>query len=180
MKKELLKLASDLDRMGYKRLANEVDSLLGKVAGLYKSQSEGSKWPDVGNDLDRWFDKSRFEQLPEGEILNDYKAKIRNKMVSSPEEYIEYMEVQPWQLDKVKSALSSEFITETPDSSQNSEEVTAEDFHKLLIADKDSATPYKMSDQTFQLGTKDRITSGSISALKGKLTPDELRIIREK
>jgi hypothetical protein len=180
MKKELVKLASDLDRMGYKKTANKVDDLLAKIAGLYDGFNE-------------WGDKSRWYLVNDSSIAQDfYDFKSMKGTQSGLDSYLSSHNVADWQKEKVIRAITSDkrWSGNTPASDVVSEssmstpesvvgpEVTAEDFHKLLIADKDDGTPYKMSDETFRLGSRGYITSGPLPALNGKLTDQELEIIK--
>jgi len=180
MNKDLIKLANDLDIMGYVKLANKIDNLLKLAGALYDVPSN-------------WGNKDTFSLVrPEAIVQHYYDIANRKGTPEALQSYIVDNDVLDWQKEKVISAVTSDSRwsgnTPTPDvvpesSMSTSEsvmgpEVTAEDFHKLLIADKDDGTPYKMSNETFRLGSRGYITSGPLPALRGKLTDQELEIIK--
>lgn len=177
MIKDLIKVANKLDSLGLTKEADFLDSIINKNAGLYKSKMEGSRWPD--NYSDHWFNKDIFFSLNEKDIASDYLIKKYNlRVVKTPDEYIQFMEVQPWQEEKVRRAIennprSENFMPFIPAMDPESEstsfsttakrpvgDVTSEQLIKLLVADKDTEDPrykdYKMDSNLFK-----RIKSGN-------------------
>ena len=184
MIKELVKLSNDFDNSGFYKEAERIDVMLKKISGLYKSKAEGSRWDDNASESSQWFKRDEFDRLDEREIAGDYLTKRFNlQVVDSPDEYIEYMEIQPWQEDKVRRAIQSnppsanfrpEYLGKDKMMGQNlsnededSIEVTNDHKLAMLIADKDSSVNYKMSNDTFM-----KIKSGTLLTF-GDLTSDD-------
>jgi hypothetical protein len=196
MLRDLVKLATQFDNSGLHKEAERIDDMLKKLSGLYKSKSEGSRMDDNFNDLDKWFNKDRFAQVGEQDIASDYLTKRYNlQVVDSPDEYIQYMEVQPWQEEKVRKAIKENPPSKTfrpeylgmmdEDDSGNIQDykndgaipVTNEHRLAMLMADKSPSISYKMSPETFRLIS---IAPETFEQNKGRpllfsdLTPDDL------
>ena len=196
MLRDLVRLATDMDNSGLHKEAERIDGMLKKLSGLYKSKSEGSRWDDSGNELDKWFNRDRFAQVGEQDIASDYLTKRYNlKVVDSPDEYIQYMEVQPWQEEKIRKAIkenppSKTFRPEYLDMMDEDDLGNIQDYksdgatpvtndHRLamLMADKSSSISYKMSPETFRLISMAPETfeqNKGRPLLFGDLTPDDL------
>jgi hypothetical protein len=171
MKKELVKLAYELDKIGYAKIANKVDSLLIKI-------SIHERW-DVLYETD--WKQNWWAILPVTIRAHYYGNERRAGTQKSLDSYIKENKVSDFQLEKLISSVQDDpRWTDAKNSEAAPEveatpevelevEITAEDFHKLLIADRDPSNPYKMSDETFRLGRGG----------KGKLTPQDLEIIRK-
>ena len=182
MLKDLIKLASDLDNTGLYVEAGKIDNMLRKFSGLYKSKEEGSRWD---NNSSEWFKRDIFEMIPEQNIASDYLIKKYNlKVAGTPDEYISFMEVQPWQEEKVRRAIAAhppsksfhpEYVGESSEGgvvrSDSSEALESEDIVKLLVTDKDDSVQYKMSQDLFK-----KIVSGG-GLTKGDLTEADFAIL---
>jgi len=170
MKKELVKLAYELDKIGYAKIANKVDSLLIKISGH-------EKWDVLyeTNWKENW-----WAIWPETIRDHYYGNERRAGTQRSLDSYIKENKVSDFQLEKVISSVqndprwtdakNSEATPKVEATPEVEVEVTADDFLKLLIADRDPSNPYKMSDETFRL----------VMGGEGKLTPKDLEIISKK
>lgn len=138
MKKELVKLASDLDRMGYKKTANKVDDLLLKIAQLYDSPSS-------------WGMKSQFDMVQPQSIQQHY-YEIANKKGNQGDldSYIKDNKITDWQKERVVSAVTSDSRWEGGEGPSSDRPVTKGELEKLVMHSMDSGNSYKMKDELYE------------------------------
>jgi hypothetical protein len=146
MKKDLIKLANDLDSMGYVKLANKVDSLL-KLAGmLYDVPSS-------------WGNKDTFALVkPESIAQHYYEVANRKGTPEALQSYIVDSDVLDWQKEKVTSAIMSDSRWSGSSSGAVSSEggastdrfVTKGELEKLVMQSMDSGNTYKMADDMYE------------------------------
>lgn len=167
MLKDLVKLADQFDHSGLHKEAEKIDFLLEKLAGIYKSEEEGSKEPDT---FMKWYDRDTFDALDEREIATHYLTQKNMFGINTPTEYLEKFEVQGWQKDKVMRAIKNNPPSPSfqPQYQANQQpgryvgskswkseampmgDVTTAQIVRLLVADKDNGIPYKMSPDLFE------------------------------
>jgi hypothetical protein len=190
MLKDLAKLATDMDHSGLHKEAERIDFLLEKLAGVYKSQGEGSKEEDT---FMKWYDRDTFNALGEQEIAVHYLTQKNMFGVNTPSEYMEKFEIQDWQKDKVMKAIRNNppspsfqpqwqadqkgYLYGGGSKSWKGEtmpmgDVNPEQLVKLLIADKDDGVQYKMSGELFN-----RIKGGEDLDFQD-LSPADLAILK--
>ena len=168
MLKDLVRLATDMDNSGLHKEAERIDSLLEKLAGVYKSEAEGSNQEDLG--YMKWYDRDTFDALDEKKIAVHYLTQKNMFGINTPTDYMEKHEVQDWQKDKVMRAIrnnppSPSFQPQYQGSQNLSRyigseswkekamamgDVTTDQLVKLLVADKDNGVAYKMSPDLFE------------------------------
>lgn len=189
MIKDLAKLANDLDVSGLHKEAERIDGILQKLAGIYKSQAEGSKEEDT---FMNWYDRETFDALGEKEIAIHYLTQKNIFGVSTPTEYMEKFEVQDWQKEKVMRAIKNNppspsfqpqwqanqtgYLYGGGSKSWRKETMPMGDVNdkqliKLLVADKDDSVQYKLSADLFQ-----RIKNGEDLDFQD-LSPADLAIL---
>ena len=146
MKNDLIKLANNLDSMGYVKLANKVDSLL-KLAGMLY---------DVPSN---WGHKDTFALVRPDTIANHYYDQAKRK--GTPEalqSYIVDNDVLEWQKEKVTSAImsdprwsgSSSGAVSSEEGASTDRPVTKGELEKLLMQSIDSGNTYKMTDDMYE------------------------------
>jgi hypothetical protein len=146
MKKDLIKLANDLDSMGYVNLANKVDSLL-KMAGQLYDVPSG------------WGLKSNFSLVKPESIASHYYDQANRK--GTPEDlqsYIADNDVLDWQKEKVTSAIMSDSrwsgsasgVVGSEEGASTDRPVTKGELEKLVMHSMDSGNTYKMSDDMYE------------------------------
>ena len=141
MKKELIKLANDLDGMGYAKFANKVDALLLKMAELYDNDSN-------------WGDQKRWYLIDESSIASDfYEQKRYLGNQEQLESYIKKENIADWQKEKVIKAIKSDSRwgggAEGSAESFTDRPVTKGELEKLVMLSVDPGNTYKMSDDIF-------------------------------
>lgn len=107
MVKDLIKIADKLDSLGFHKEASEIDEMIRKTSGIFKSKAEGSKFED--DPSKQWFKKDIFDNVRiEAFVKYDYVVKkYKDKVVKTPDEYIKYMEIQPWQEQKIRRHIEA-------------------------------------------------------------------------
>jgi hypothetical protein len=142
MKKDLIKLANDLDSMGYVRLANKIDNLLKMAGELYDVPSN-------------WGNKDTFALVRAETIANHYYDQAKRQ--GTPEalqSYIVDNDVLDWQKEKVTSAIMSDprWSSSSAGGMTNSDSrpVTKGELEKLVMHSMDPSNTYKMSDDMYE------------------------------
>lgn len=140
MKKDLIKLASDLDKMGYVKAANRVDSLLLKIAELYDNHAN-------------WGDQKRWYLVNESSIVQDfYDIKGRTGNQEALDAYIRDEKIADWQKEKVVKAITgdSRWSSDSSGSVGSDRHVTKGELEKLVMHSMDPSNTYKMSDDMYE------------------------------
>lgn len=140
MKKDLVKLANDLDRMGHIELADRVDELL-KMAGMLY---------DVPSD---WGNKDRFSLVrPETISQHFYDMAKRQGTPEQLESYIKDNDVLDWQKEKVTSAIMSDprWVGNSKTDGFVDRPVTKGELEKLVMHSMDPGNTYKMTDDMYE------------------------------
>jgi hypothetical protein len=142
MKEDLIKLANDLDSMGYVRLANKIDDLLKMAGELYDVPSN-------------WGNKDTFSLVRPDTIANHFYDMAKRK--GTPEalqSYIEDNDVLDWQKEKVTSAIMSDPRWSSGSTGGMADSanrpVTKGELEKLVMHSMDPGNTYKMSDDMYE------------------------------
>jgi len=146
MKKDLIKLANDLDIMGYVKLANKIDNLLKLAGALYDVPSN-------------WGNKDTFALVrPEAIVQHYYDIANRKGTPEALQSYIVDNDVLDWQKEKVTSAIMSDSRWSGSSSGAVSSEggpssdrpVTKGELEKLVMHSMDPGNSYKMKDELYE------------------------------